>query len=58
MSFNKLREVGVFSYLNIPSLKSQENGLGVVRPEMAMQFGPKEVEPMLDEGAILGQPTD
>ena len=26
--------------------------LGVVRPKMAMDFGPKEVEPMLDEGRL------
>ena len=31
--------------------------LGVVRLEMAMDFGSKEVEPMLDEGAIHGQPS-
>ena len=31
--------------------------LGVVRPKMAMDFG-KEVEPMLDEGVVHGQPTD
>ena len=31
--------------------------LGVVRSEMAMDFGSKEVEPMLDEGAVHGQPT-
>ena len=31
--------------------------LGVVKPEMAMDFNPKEVESMLDEGAIHGQPT-
>ena len=31
--------------------------LGVVRPEMAIDFGSKEVEPMLDEGAVHGQPT-
>ena len=31
--------------------------LGVVRPEMAMDFSSKEVEPMLDEGAVHGQPT-
>ena len=31
--------------------------LGVVRPEMVMDFGSKEVEPMLDEGAVHGQPT-
>ena len=49
-SFNKLRKVGVFSYLVIPCLKSHEMVLDVVRPEMAMDFGSKEVEPMLDEG--------
>ena len=31
--------------------------LGVVRSEMAIDFGSKEVEPMLDEGAVHGQPT-
>ena len=31
--------------------------LSVVRPEMAIDFGFKEVEPMLDEGAVHGQPT-
>ena len=30
---------------------------GVVRPDMAIDFGSKEVEPMLDEGAVHGQPT-
>ena len=30
--------------------------LGVVRPEMAMDFGSKKVEPMLDEGVVHGQP--
>ena len=28
--------------------------LGVVRPKMANDFGSKEVEPMLDEGAVRG----
>ena len=32
--------------------------LGVVRLKMAMDFGSKEVEPMLYEGAVHGQPTD
>ena len=32
--------------------------LVVVRPEMAMDLGSKEVEQMFDEGAIHGQPTD
>ena len=31
--------------------------LGVMRLEMAMDFGSKEVEPRLDEGAVYGQPT-
>ena len=31
--------------------------LGVVRSEMAMDFCSKNVEPMLDEGAVHGQPT-
>ena len=30
--------------------------LGVVRPEMAIDFGSKEVELMLDEGVVHGQP--
>ena len=28
--------------------------LVVVRPEMAMDLGSKEVEPMIDEGAVHG----
>ena len=31
--------------------------LGVVRPEMTIDFDSKEVEPMLDEGVVHGQPT-
>ena len=31
--------------------------LDVVRPDMAMDFGSNEVEPMLDEGVVHGQPT-
>ena len=31
--------------------------LGVVRPEMTIDFDSKEVEPMLDEGAVHGHPT-
>ena len=30
---------------------------GVLRPDMTIDFGSKEVEPMLDEGAVHGQPT-
>ena len=52
--FRQLREVGVFSYLVISYLKIHEMVLGVVRPEMAMDFGSKEVEPMLDERVVHG----
>ena len=31
--------------------------LSIVRLEMAIDFGSKEVEPMLDEGVVHGQPT-
>ena len=31
--------------------------LSVVRPEVAMDLGSKEVEPMIDEGVFHGQPT-
>ena len=31
--------------------------LDVERPEMAIDFSSKEVEPMLDEGVVHGQPT-
>ena len=30
--------------------------LGVVRPEMTMDLGCKEMESMIDEGAVHGQP--
>ena len=64
VEFRKLREVGVFSYLDILCLKRHEMVLGVARPEMAMDFCSKEVEPMIDEGGgggggvVHGQPTD
>ena len=58
VEFWQIQEVGVFSYLVIYFLKSHEIVLDVVRPEMAMDFGFKGVEPMLDEGAVHGQPTD
>ena len=32
--------------------------LGVVMPEMAKDFVSKEMEPMINEGAVHGQPTD
>ena len=58
MEFQQLWEVGIFSYLVISCLKIHEMVLGVVRPEMATDLGSKEVEPMIYEGAIHGQPTD
>ena len=58
VEFLKLREVGVFSYFVISCLKIHEMVLGVVRQEMAKYFQFHEVEPMLDEGAVHGQPTD
>ena len=57
-SFDKLREVGVFFYLDILRLKSHENGFGCCEAGNGHGFRFQEVEPMLDEGAILGQPTD
>ena len=56
-SFDKLREVGVFSYLDIPCLKRHDNGFRCCEAGNAHGFGSKEVELMLDEGAIYGQPT-
>ena len=53
----QLREVGVFSYLNILCFKDHENGVGCCEVGMAMDFGSKEVEPMLNEGAVYGRPT-
>ena len=50
VEFRQLQEVGVFSYLVIPCLKSHEMVLDVMRPGMAMDFDSKKVEPMLDEG--------
>ena len=50
VEFQQLREVGVFSYLVIPCLKSHEMVFDVVRSKMAMDFDSKEVEPILDEG--------
>ena len=55
--FRQLREVGVFSYLDIPCLKRHDNVLGCVRPEMAMGSRFHKVELMLGEMAAHGQPT-
>ena len=56
VEFRQLREVWVFFYLDILCLKAMKMVLGVVKPEMAMDFGSKEVEPMLDEGAVMDSP--
>ena len=55
---DKLREVGVFFYLDILSLKSHENGFGCCEAGNGHGFQFQEVEPMLDEGVVLGQPMD
>ena len=57
VEFRQLREVGVFFYLDILCLKSHENGLGCCETGMAMDLCSKEVEPMIDEGVVHGQPT-
>ena len=48
----------MFSYLVISCLKIHEMVLGVVRPEMAMDSRFHEVESMLGERVVHGQPTD
>ena len=54
MSFDKLRKVGVFFFLDILCLKIHENGFGCCEAENGHGFPFQEVEPMLDEGAVLG----
>ena len=56
-SFDKFREVEVFSYLDIPCLKSHGNGFGCREAENGHGCRFKEMEPMLDEGDVHGQPT-
>ena len=56
-SFNKLREVGVFFYLVISCLKGHENGFGCCEIRNGHGFRFQEMEPMLDEGDVHGQPT-
>ena len=53
VEFRQLREVGVFSYLVYSLAKSLVNDLSVVRPEMAMHFGSKEMEPWLMKGLSM-----
>ena len=57
VEFRQLREVGVFSYLDILCLKGHENGFGCCEARNGHGLGSKEVEPMIDEGAVHGQPT-
>ena len=57
MEFWQLREVGVFFYLDILCLKSHENGFGCCEARNGHGVRFQEVEPMLDEGVVLGQPT-
>ena len=51
-TFDKLREVGVFSYLDIPCLKRHDNGFRCCEAGNGHGFDSKEVELMLDEGAV------
>ena len=44
-----------FLLLDYSYIKSHENGLGVMRPGMAMHSNPKKWYRMFDEGTILGQ---
>ena len=57
-SFDKLREVGVFSYLDILCLKVHENGFGCCEAGNGHGFGFQRMEPMIDEGAAHGHPAD
>ena len=56
VEFRQLWEVGVFSYLVYFRFKSLINDLDVVRLEMAMNFGSKEVEPRLMRGLSTDRP--
>ena len=58
VGFRQLREVGAFSYLVISCLKCHENGFGCCEAGNGHGFRFQEVEPMLDEGVVLGKPTD
>ena len=53
-SFDKLWEVGVFSYLVISCLKAMTMVLGVVRPGRAMDFGSKKWNRCMMRGAVHG----
>ena len=58
VEFQQLRKVGVFFYLNILGLKSHKNSFGCCETGNGHGFRFQEVEPMLDEGVVLGQPTN
>ena len=49
VEFRQLREVGVFSYLDIICLKSHENSFGCCEAGNGHGFRFHKVEPMLDE---------
>ena len=57
VEFRQLWEVGVFFYLEILCLKSHENGFGCCETGNGHGLRFQEMEPMLDEGAVHGQPT-
>ena len=50
MEFWKLREVGVFFYLDILCLKSHKNGFGCCEAGNDHGFRFQEMEPMIEEG--------
>ena len=56
-SFDKLREVGVFSYLDILCLKGHENGFGCCEARNGHGFWFQINGTDVDEGAVHGQPT-
>ena len=58
VEFRQLRNVGVFFYLDIICLKIHENSFRCGEAENGHGFRFQEVEPMLNEGVVLGQPTD
>ena len=55
MEFQQTLRGRGFLLLSYSYIKSHENGLGAVRPGMAMHSNPKKWDRMLDEGTILEQ---
>ena len=58
VEFQQLLEVGVFFYVDILCLKCHENCFGCCEAGNGHGLSSKEVEPMIDEGVVHGQPTD